>query len=81
MALGMHPIHFGIVMIVNLCIGLCTPPVGTCLFLGCSIGRTSIARLTRAMIPFYFAMLVALAIITYVPWVSMALPEALGFGN
>jgi len=81
MALGMHPIHFGIVMIINLCIGLCTPPVGTCLFLGCSIGRTSIARLARAMIPFYLAMLVALAIITYVPWVSMALPEALGYGK
>jgi tripartite ATP-independent transporter DctM subunit len=83
MALGMHPIHFGIMMIANLCIGLCTPPVGTCLFLGCSVGNTTIARLARAMIPFYFAMLVALAIITYVPWVTMvlpriALPEAVG---
>lgn len=79
MALGMHPIHFGIIMIVNLCIGLCTPPVGTCLFLGCSVGKTTIARLSRAMIPFYIAMLAALAIITYVPWVTMALPKALGY--
>jgi tripartite ATP-independent transporter DctM subunit len=80
-ALGMDTIHFGIVMIANLCIGLCTPPVGTCLFLGCSVGQTTVARLTRAMIPFYFAMLVALAIITYVPWVSMALPRALGYAQ
>jgi len=78
-ALGMDPIHFGIMMITNLCIGLCTPPVGTCLFLGCSVGHTTIARLTRAMIPFYAAMLVALAIITYVPWVTLALPRALDF--
>jgi TRAP-type C4-dicarboxylate transport system permease large subunit len=76
MELGMHPIHFGIVIIVNLCIGLCTPPVGTCLFLGCSVGKTTIARLTRAMIPFYLAMLIALSIITYVPWLSLALPKA-----
>jgi tripartite ATP-independent transporter DctM subunit len=74
-AMGVHPIHFGIIMIVNLCIGLCTPPVGTCLFLGCSVGHTSIARLARAMIPFYVAMLAALAVITYVPWLTMALPE------
>jgi tripartite ATP-independent transporter DctM subunit len=79
MALGMNPIHFGIIMIANLCIGLCTPPVGTCLFLGCSVGKTTIAELTRAMIPFYIAMLAALAIITYVPWVTMALPTALGY--
>jgi tripartite ATP-independent transporter DctM subunit len=80
-ALGIHPIHFGIVMIVNLCIGLCTPPVGTCLFLGCSVGRTTIARVTWAMIPFYMALLVALAIITYVPWISMVLPEAFGYAG
>jgi tripartite ATP-independent transporter DctM subunit len=76
--LGMDPLHFGIIMIVNLCIGLCTPPVGTCLFVGCSVGRTTIARVARAMIPFYIAMLVALAVITYVPELSLALPRALG---
>ena len=76
--LGMDPLHFGIIMIVNLCIGLCTPPVGTCLFVGCGVGRTTIARVTRAMIPFYIAMLVALAVITYVPDLSLALPQALG---
>jgi TRAP-type C4-dicarboxylate transport system permease large subunit len=50
--LGMDPVHFGIMMIVNLCIGLCTPPVGTCLFVGCGVGRTSIAEVTRPMVPF-----------------------------
>lgn len=77
-ALGMDPVHFGIVMIANLCIGLCTPPVGTCLFVGCSVGGTTIARVTRAMVPFYIAMLAALALITYVPWLSLALPQAIG---
>ncbi len=78
--LGMDPVHFGIVIIANLCIGLCTPPVGTCLFLGCSVGGTTIAKVTRHMLPFYGAMVVALVLITYVPWISMALPRALGLG-
>jgi tripartite ATP-independent transporter DctM subunit len=77
--LGMDPIHFGIIMIINLCIGLCTPPVGTCLFLGCSVGHTTVAKITQALFPFYFAMLAALAIIAYVPWVTMALPRAFGY--
>ncbi len=58
--IGMDPVHFGIVMIANLCIGLCTPPVGTCLFVGCSVGKSDMARVARAMTPFYIAMLVAL---------------------
>ncbi|MCP5115810.1 MAG: TRAP transporter large permease [bacterium] len=76
--LGMHPVHFGIMMIANLCIGLCTPPVGTCLFLGCGVGGTTIAKLTRPLIPFFFAMLAALLVITYWPWLTLALPRALG---
>lgn len=75
--LGMHPVHFGIMMIVNLCIGLCTPPVGTCLFLGCGVGKTSIAAVTRHMIPFFAAMIVALMLITYCPALSMWLPRML----
>jgi tripartite ATP-independent transporter DctM subunit len=74
-ALGMHPVHFGIVLIANLCIGLCTPPVGTCLFIGCSVGRTTIARVVSPMIPFFFAMLLSLLLITYVPELSLALPR------
>jgi len=73
-ALGMDPVHFGIVLIANLCIGLCTPPVGTCLFIGCSVGRTTIARVAPPMIPFFIAMVLSLMAITYIPWLSLALP-------
>jgi len=73
--LGMDPVHFGIMMIANLCIGLCTPPVGTCLFVGCSVGQTSIAAVTRPMLPFWVAMLASLMLITYVPALSLWLPS------
>lgn len=72
--LGMHPVHFGIMMIANLCIGLCTPPVGTCLFIGCSVGKTTIAKVTKTMIPFFLSMVAALMVITYVPATSLWLP-------
>lgn len=75
--LGIHPVHFGIIMIANLCIGLCTPPVGTCLFVGCSVGKTSILAASRAMIPFIVGMIVALLLTTYWPAVSMWLPRLL----
>ncbi len=76
--LGMNPVHFGIVIIANLCIGLCTPPVGTCLFVGCSVGKTTIAQVTRPLIPFFIAMTAALMLITYVPKISLWLPELTG---
>ena len=76
--LGLHPAHFGVVMILNLCIGLCTPPVGGCLFVGCTIGNVSITRLTRPMLPFYAAMIAALVVTTAAAPLSMALPNALG---
>jgi TRAP-type C4-dicarboxylate transport system permease large subunit len=73
-ALGMHEVHFGIMMIANLCIGLCTPPVGTCLFIGCGVGKTTIAKVTPIMLPFFGAMITALMVITYVPATSLWLP-------
>jgi tripartite ATP-independent transporter DctM subunit len=73
-SLGMHPVHFGIMMIANLCIGLCTPPVGTCLFIGCGVGKTTIAKVTTTMLPFFLSMIVALMVITYVPATSLWLP-------
>lgn len=76
--MGMSDIHFGVMLIANLCIGLCTPPVGTCLFIGCGVGKTTIANVTRKALPFFLAMLVALMLITYIPWISLALPQALG---
>ena len=81
-ALGMHPVHFGMVMIANLCIGLCTPPVGTCLFVGCGVGKTTIAEATGALIPFFGAMLLALAATAFLPelslWPTMYAPPLLG---
>lgn len=73
--LGVDPVHFGIIMIVNLCIGLCTPPVGTCLFLGCSVTKRSIMSVSKAMLPLYVAMIAALLLITYIPGLSLWLPQ------
>jgi tripartite ATP-independent transporter DctM subunit len=75
--LGMDKIHFGIMMITNLCIGICTPPVGTCLFVGCSVGKTTIAKVLPAMIPFFLAMIAALLLITYIPQLSLFIPHLL----
>jgi tripartite ATP-independent transporter DctM subunit len=74
--LGMDPIHFGIVMIMNLCIGLCTPPVGTVLFLGCGVAGTTMTNIFRHLLPFFIAMVVVLFLTTYIPWISMVLPTA-----
>ena len=71
----MDPIHVGIVMIANLCIGLCTPQVGTCLFVGCSVGKTSVARVVRPMLPLFAAMFIGLLLITYLPELSLWLPR------
>ena len=76
--LGMSPLHFGIMMVLNLCIGLCTPPVGSILFVGCAIAKTSISKIVRPMIPMYAAMLVALMLVTYIPELSEALPRFFG---
>ena len=77
--LGLHPLHFGIIMIMNLCIGLCTPPVGTCLFLGCGIAETTVTKVMRHILPFFVAMIVVLLICTFVPQISMWVPDKLGF--
>ena len=75
--LGMHPVHFGIMIICNLCIGLCTPPVGSCLFVGCGVGKSSIAKVSSPMLPFFGAMAVGLLLVTYIPQLSMWLPQLL----
>lgn len=72
--LGMDPIHFGVMMMMNLGLGLCTPPVGACLFVGCAIGGVPIERAVRTIWPFYFAILVALMLVTFVPAISTLLP-------
>ncbi len=77
-ALGMDPVHFGIVIVLNLCIGLCTPPVGTVLFVGVGVARTTISGVVRPLLPFYAAMIVALLLVTYVPSITLWLPRFLG---
>lgn len=77
MNLGMDPVHFGIMLILNLGIGLVTPPVGSVLFVGCAIGRISVEKAVRTIWPFYLALLVALALVTYIPAMSLWLPELL----
>ncbi|WP_270732699.1 TRAP transporter large permease [Shimia sp. Alg240-R146] len=73
--LGMEPEQFGIMLLVNLGLGLCTPPVGTCLFVGCAVGRIRIEETLKSIWPFYLAILFALILVTYVPAVSLFLPS------
>jgi tripartite ATP-independent transporter DctM subunit len=78
--IGMDPIHFGVVMILNLSIGLLTPPVGTALFVGSSISGMKIEKLAKAMLPFYAVMVGALLLLTFVPALSMTIPNLM-FGK
>lgn len=71
---GMNPIHFGIMMSYNLCIGTITPPVGSILFTGCKVGGVSIESVMKELIPYFLVILVGLLLVTYVPAVSMTLP-------
>jgi tripartite ATP-independent transporter DctM subunit len=77
--LGIDPIHFGMIIVLNLCIGLCTPPVGSVLFVGCGIANTTIGNLIRPLLWFYLAMAVALMLVTYIPAISMFLPRLFGY--
>lgn len=76
-SVGMDPVHFGIMMIVNLAIGLVTPPVGICLFAVTNIAKETIGRISKAVVPFLLAMIVILMLVTYVPQISMYLPSIL----
>ena len=77
-SLGMTPLHFGIMMVLNLSIGLCTPPVGSVLFVACAVGKTRVAEIVRPLMPMYLAMFVALLAVTYIPGISEWLPRAFG---
>lgn len=76
--LGVSPLHFGIVMVLNLCIGLCTPPVGSVLFIGCGVAKTTIAEMIRPLLPMYASMFIVLMLVTYIPAISEALPRFFG---
>ncbi len=77
--LGITPLHFGIIMVLNLCIGLCTPPVGSVLFVGCGISKCSIVEVVRPLLPFYVAMIIVLFLVTYIPEISLVLPRLFGY--
>ena len=74
-AFGVDPVHFGVILILNLGIGLCTPPVGAVLFVGCAVGRISIWQAMRTIWPFYGAAFVTLMLVTYIPALSLWLPS------
>jgi TRAP-type C4-dicarboxylate transport system permease large subunit len=78
-AMGVDPIHFGIIMVLNLSVGLCTPPVGSVLFIGCSVAGLSIDKVIRPMIPMFIAMIIVLILVTYLPQISLWLPSKFGF--
>ena len=74
----MHPIHFGLILVYNLCIGNITPPVGNALFVGIKVGRTTLAKVMPYMFMYYAAIILGLLLVTYIPAVSMVLPQVTG---
>ncbi|RMG26457.1 MAG: TRAP transporter large permease, partial [Bacteroidetes bacterium] len=77
--IDMDPTHFGIVMVLNLCIGICTPPVGSVLFVGAAVAQRKISQVIRPLLPLFVAMIIALIIVSYVPWLSLWLPRVFGY--
>ncbi|MCJ7500283.1 TRAP transporter large permease [bacterium] len=77
-SIGMDPYQFGMVLLMNLGLGLCTPPVGTCLFVGCAVGGIRLEDAVKTIWPFYLAILVALMLITFIPAISLTLPNLIG---
>ncbi|MBR0377913.1 MAG: TRAP transporter large permease [Lachnospiraceae bacterium] len=78
-SIGIGPIQFGIMMILNCGIGLLTPPVGTCLFIGSAVSGVSIERIVKAALPFYACMLVVLMMVSFIPQVSLLIPHLFGY--
>ena len=77
--LVIDPIQFGIMMVLILCIGLCTPPVGSVLFVGIGIAKTSIEHVIRPLLPLFIAMIIALLLIIFFPAITLWLPHKFGF--
>lgn len=73
--LGIDPVHFGIMMVMNLCVGLCTPPVGAVLFIGVSVANTSIQKIMKPLLPLYVVMAIVLLLVTFIPALSLWLPN------
>jgi C4-dicarboxylate transporter DctM subunit len=75
MHFGIDPVHFGLIMVVNLALGMITPPFGVNLFAACTVARISLDRIVKHLVPFVLVILACLMVITYVPWVSLALRD------
>lgn len=75
---GMDPVHFGVMMVLNLIIGLSTPPVGVCLFVASSIGKVSIGKTSKALLPFLGVSLVVLLLVAFIPEITLFLPSIIG---
>ena len=78
-SMGVDPIHFGIIMVLNLSVGLCTPPVGSVLFIGCSVAGLGIDKVIKPLLPMFLAMVIVLLLVTYLPEISLWLPDKFGF--
>ena len=78
-SIGVDPVQFGIIMVVNLCIGLCTPPVGSVLFVGISVAKTSVEKVVKPLLPLFLAMILSLILITLIPEITLWLPRKFGF--
>ncbi|MBP1719974.1 MAG: dicarboxylate transporter, DctM subunit, partial [Deltaproteobacteria bacterium] len=76
---GLNPLHFGFVMVLNLVLGLLTPPLGVCLFVACSIARIPLAALVKAIFPFLAVEVVVLFLVSYLPWLALWVPKMLGY--
>ncbi|MEQ1612193.1 MAG: TRAP transporter large permease [Hyphomicrobiaceae bacterium] len=76
---GIDPVHFGIIMIFNLGIGLLTPPVGPTLAVGCAIGKVTMEQVSRSIMMFYIPMIIVLLLVTYIPALTLWLPKAVGY--
>ncbi|SMP50792.1 TRAP transporter large permease [Anoxynatronum buryatiense] len=76
--IGIHPVHFGIILVFNLCIGIMTPPVGSVLFVGCSVAEISIEKVIKPLLPFFAALVAVLLLVTYIPAISLFLPRLFG---
>lgn len=77
-SLGMDPVHFGVMLIFNMCLGSMTPPVGSVLFVGCGITKMSIERVSAMLVPYFMVLIAILLLITYVPDVSLFIPKMMG---
>jgi C4-dicarboxylate transporter DctM subunit len=75
---GIDPVHFGVMFVLNICIGIVHPPIGTNMFITCALAKCSIGQYTREAVPFLIALLLLLAVVTYIPAVTLTIPRLLG---